>query len=270
MALGTPGEEGGGGKNIMAREGIFDGIDAMMLIYPGMDNIAASRTLLVTGVNVEYFGKAAHAAARPELGVNALDAVLLGLSGVDALRQQIRSDARIHGIIPDGGRLPKVIPDQYGGAAVRANDAANLRGVHPACCRLLREARRDDRGAAGRSGATRRGRALLTNAALARPSPPTSGHSGPDVRRRRAQRGLVRRHRRASHLVPIIQPQIAMTGRDALLHCTSSRRPRHRPAAAACIVDAAKAMAMSAIDLLADRALLRAVQDDFAAESRRE
>ena len=69
IALGTPGEEGGGGKNIMHREGFFEGIDAMMLVYPGFDNIAHSRSLCVTRVQVDYYGKAAHAAARPELGI---------------------------------------------------------------------------------------------------------------------------------------------------------------------------------------------------------
>jgi metal-dependent amidase/aminoacylase/carboxypeptidase family protein len=132
VALGTPGEEGGGGKNVMMREGAFAGLDAMMLIYPGMDNIAHSRSLAVTGVRFEFFGKAAHAAARPELGINALDALLLAFGGINALRQQIRSDARIHGIIRDGGKLSMVIPD-YTSAdiRVRANDERYLLDLVP-------------------------------------------------------------------------------------------------------------------------------------------
>ena len=137
IALGTPGEEGGGGKNILHREGFFDGIDAMMLIYPGMDNIAHSRTVGATRVQFAYFGKAAHAAARPELGVNALDAMLLAFNGIAALRQQLPSEVRVHAIITKGGTLPQVIPDHTTGVlTVRANDAATLQRVDPARRRL--------------------------------------------------------------------------------------------------------------------------------------
>ncbi|MGZ3339174.1 MAG: peptidase dimerization domain-containing protein, partial [Reyranella sp.] len=122
VALGTPGEEGGGGKNILHREGFFDGIDAMMLVYPGMDNIAHSRTVGATRAQVAYFGKAAHAAARPELGINALDALLLAFNGISALRQQLPSDVRVHSIITKGGTLPQVVPDHTTALlTVRAN-----------------------------------------------------------------------------------------------------------------------------------------------------
>jgi amidohydrolase len=110
IALGTPGEEGGGGKNIMHREGFFEGIDAMMLVYPGFDNIAHSRSLCVTRVQVDYHGKAAHAAARPELGINALDALLLAINGISALRQQLPSDVRVHTIITKGGPCRRSCP----------------------------------------------------------------------------------------------------------------------------------------------------------------
>ena len=125
VCLGTPGEEGGGGKNILHREGFFAGLDAMMLIYPGMDNIAHSRTLGATRAQVAYFGKAAHAAARPELGINALDALVQALSAIGLLRQQLPSEVRIHAIITKGGTLPQVVPDHTTAlVTVRANDDA--------------------------------------------------------------------------------------------------------------------------------------------------
>ena len=149
IALGTPGEEGGGGKNILQPEGFFDGIDAMMLVYPGMDNIAHSRTVGVTRVQVAYFGKAAHAAARPELGVNALDALLLAINGISALRQQLPSDVRVHSIITKGGTLPQVVPDHTTAVlTVRANNAATLRQVIPRIDACLHGRRPNDRGAA--------------------------------------------------------------------------------------------------------------------------
>ncbi len=132
IALGTPGEEGGGGKNIMHREGFFEGIDAMMLVYPGFDNIAHSRSLCVTRVQVDYYGKAAHAAARPELGINALDALLLAINGISALRQQLPSDVRVHTIITKGGTLPQVVPDHTTAVlTVRANNPDTLNAVIP-------------------------------------------------------------------------------------------------------------------------------------------
>ena len=114
ISLGTPGEEGGSGKHVMQREGFFDGVDAMMLIYPGRDNIGHSRALTATRVQFEYFGQAAHGAARPELAINALDAMNLACTGVAFLRQQTPSDVRIHYIITKGGTLANIVPGSHG------------------------------------------------------------------------------------------------------------------------------------------------------------
>jgi amidohydrolase len=266
LVLGTPAEEGGG-KNIMAREGIFDGIDAAMLIYPGMDNIAASRTLAVTGFKVEMFGKAAHAAARPELGINALDALLLGLNGVAALRQQIRSDARIHAIITDGGRLPMVIPDYTKAEVrVRANDTAYLEELTPRVVACFE-------GAARMTGAhfehswrpdSRRGRALRPNTPFAACFAANLRSLGREVRDTDEIAGAWSGDTgNVSHLVPIIQPQIAMTGRDVPPHSHEFAAASATPTAAVCIVDAAKAMAMSAIDVLSDPVLRAIIRRDF-------
>ena len=168
VALGTPGEEGGGGKNILHREGFFDGIDAMMLVYPGMDNIAHSRTVGATRVQVAYHGKAAHAAARPELGINALDALLAAFNGINALRQQLPSDVRVHGIITKGGTLPQVVPDHTTAViTVRANDAATLARVVPRIDACLVGAAEMTGARLERSWPERPGRELLSNAQLA-------------------------------------------------------------------------------------------------------
>ena len=273
MALGTPGEEGGGGKNILHREGFFEGIDAMMLVYPGMDNIAHSRTVGATRVQVAYFGKAAHAAARPELGINALDALLLAFSGIGALRQQLPSDVRVHWIITKGGTLPQVIPDHVTAVlTVRANNAATLQKVIPRIDACLTGAAEMTGARLERTWRDKPGRELLSNAALARM-----------LRRATcATLGLATRPRdelsgawsgdtgNVSWFVPTIQPQMAMTARDVPPHSHEFHAASTGPAAEACILDSAKAMAMTAIDLAADPALLRAVKQEFAAESRRE
>jgi amidohydrolase len=132
VVLGTPGEEGGGGKYILRDEGFFGGIDAMMLVYPGMHDIPDSRVVTAGRGRVEFFGEAAHAAARPELGVNALDAMLIAFTAVNALRQQLPSDTRVHWIITKGGTLGNVIPDHTSATiSVRANNPERVAAVVP-------------------------------------------------------------------------------------------------------------------------------------------
>ena len=269
IALGTPGEEGGGGKNILHREGFFVGIDAMMLIYPGMDNIAHSRTVGATRVQFAYFGKAAHAAARPELGVNALDAMLLAFNGIAALRQQLPSEVRVHAIITKGGTLPQVIPDHTTGVlTVRANDAATLQRVIPRIDACLT-------GAALMTGARLErvwpdtpGREMLSNLAIAKSFERNLKELGRPTRPRDELSGAWSGDTgNVSWFVPTIQPQIAMTGRDVPPHSHEFHAASIGPAAETCILDSAKAMAMTAIDLIADEELFQEAKAEFAAAS---
>ncbi|MBI5788284.1 MAG: M20 family metallopeptidase [Candidatus Schekmanbacteria bacterium] len=112
LIIGTPAEEGGGGKILLARAGIFAGLDAAMMVHPDSRTELVKRTLAMTSIKVTFHGKAAHAAATPYQGVNALDAVILSFNAIGALRQQITPDARIHGIITDGGQAPNIIPER--------------------------------------------------------------------------------------------------------------------------------------------------------------
>lgn len=112
VVLGSPGEEGGGGKIYLIQAGYLEGIDAAMMIHPGGDDRARRRGLARMLIEVEFTGRAAHAASAPHEGINALDAANLTLVAVGLLRQQIRSDARIHGIVVDGGQAPNIIPER--------------------------------------------------------------------------------------------------------------------------------------------------------------
>ena len=207
IALGTPGEEGGGGKNILHREGFFDGIDAMMLVYPGMDNIAHSRTVGATRVQVAYFGKAAHAAARPELGINALDALLQALNGIGALRQQLPSDVRVHWIITKGGTLPQVIPDHVTAVlTVRANNAETLQKVIPRIDACLTGAAEMAGARLERTWRDKPGRELLSNAALPRATMPTCARSACATRPRDELSGAWSRRYRQRELVRADHP----------------------------------------------------------------
>lgn len=125
--LGTPAEEGGGGKILLLNAGAFDGVDAALMIHPFPTNQANMPTLASTKWEVTFHGKPAHAAMAPHLGVNALDAVRLAFAGIDALRQQVRQDVRIHAIVTDGGAAANVIPERAAMLAVaRAADACYL------------------------------------------------------------------------------------------------------------------------------------------------
>jgi amidohydrolase len=111
IVYGTPAEETNGAKVEMARKGVFDGLDAALMIHPNAGNYYLTESLALDALELEFFGKTAHAAAEPWEGRNALDAMILTFTAVNALRQQIRPDARIHGIITDGGAAPNVIPE---------------------------------------------------------------------------------------------------------------------------------------------------------------
>ena len=266
VALGTPGEEGGGGKNILHREGFFEGIDAMMLVYPGMDNIAHSRTVGATRVQVAYHGKAAHAAARPELGINALDALLAAFNGINALRQQLPSDVRVHGIITKGGTLPQVVPDHTTAViTVRANDAATLARVVPRIDACLVGAAKMTGARLERTWPEKLGRELLSNSVLARSFERNLQALGRQTRPRDELSGAWSGDTgNVSWFVPTIQPQMAMTARDVPPHSHEFHAASVGPAAERCILDSAKAMAMTAIDLIVDRSLLAEVKKEFA------
>ena len=108
---GTPAEETGGGKMLMEDAGVFEDIDALLMFHPKDINTVGQRSLSLIPLTVEFRGHAVHAAAFPHQGRNALDAMVNFYVGVSTLRQQLRMDARVHGIITDGGVTPANIPD---------------------------------------------------------------------------------------------------------------------------------------------------------------
>ncbi|MET1041090.1 MAG: M20 family metallopeptidase [Acidimicrobiales bacterium] len=110
VVLGSPAEEGGGGKVFLEERGALDGLDAAMMIHPADGDLQAMNVIAIQQVHVEYHGLAAHAAAFPHKGRNALDAAVLGYMNVAALRQHIRPTERIHGVFTDAGDKPNIVP----------------------------------------------------------------------------------------------------------------------------------------------------------------
>ncbi len=108
---GTPAEETTGGKIPMVEAGLYEDVDVAFSMHPQDRTAAGGTSLGVRRLALAFHGRAAHAAAEPEKGVNALDAVLQTFAAVNALRQHVRPDVRIHGIITDGGRATNIVPD---------------------------------------------------------------------------------------------------------------------------------------------------------------
>ncbi|MFA6316352.1 MAG: M20 family metallopeptidase [Elusimicrobiota bacterium] len=111
VLFGTPAEENGSAKVDMVKDGLFDGVDAVVMIHPESMWMVNTAGLALDALEFEFRGRASHASSTPYEGVNALDAMVLLFNGIGALRQQLRSDARIHGIITKGGTFPNIIPD---------------------------------------------------------------------------------------------------------------------------------------------------------------
>ncbi|KAF0221245.1 MAG: hypothetical protein FD174_383 [Geobacteraceae bacterium] len=130
IVLGAPAEELGIGKVELIRNGYFEGVDFAMMVHPSSKRQVIKKYLGLAKLGFTFHGRAAHAAAYPEEGINALDGVIQTFNGINALRQHLRQDVRVHGIITEGGIAPNIIPER---AAchfyVRADDLAEVESV---------------------------------------------------------------------------------------------------------------------------------------------
>jgi len=115
VVVGTPAEEGGGGKIFLAEAGVFSEMDAAIMFHPGRLNLPGEDMIGRVKLKIEFFGKPAHASVSPDKGINALDAMVAAYTNISLLRQQIRPEARIHGIITHGGDAPNIIPEHASG-----------------------------------------------------------------------------------------------------------------------------------------------------------
>lgn len=130
--LGTPAEEGGGGKILMLERGGFAGIHAAMMVHPSSTDRLAPPTLAVSHLDLRYHGRATHASAHPERGLNAADALTVAQVAVGLLRQHILTTQRIHGIVTHGGEAPNIVPAETTAAYyVRAATLADLAMLEP-------------------------------------------------------------------------------------------------------------------------------------------
>ena len=130
--MGTPAEEGGGGKILMLDAGVFDGVHAAMMVHPAPDESLTLPCLAVEHLSVSYRGREAHASGYPELGINAADALTVAQVGIGLLRQHLEPTHRVHGIVTHGGDAPNIVPGNTRGSwYVRASTLAELEELSP-------------------------------------------------------------------------------------------------------------------------------------------
>jgi amidohydrolase len=269
--LGTPAEEAGGGKELLARAGAFEGVDAALMVHPAGVDLATMPTLALAEVDVAYRGRAAHASAMPERGVNALDALVTAYQAIAQLRQHIRPTERIHGIFTEAGEAPNVVPQRAAGRFyVRARDAVDLDALKrrvEGCFRAGGEATgagveiawRDPDYLELRTSWPLAERYQANAESLGRrffpfDKLPTSALGTTDM-------GNV------SHRVPAIHPMIAAAPVHCTIHAPEFTEHAGGPLGEAAVVDGAKALAMTALDFWLDPDLRDRVRACFEAEA---
>ena len=130
--IGTPAEEGGGGKILMLDAGVFDGVHAAMMVHPAPVESLTMSCLAVEHLTVRYRGREAHASGYPELGINAADALTVAQVGIGLLRQHLEPSHRVHGIVTHGGDAPNIVPGNTRGSwYIRASTLAELAKLSP-------------------------------------------------------------------------------------------------------------------------------------------
>jgi amidohydrolase len=266
MVLGTPAEELGIGKCEMIKAGCFQDVDFAMMIHPSSKRQVLKMYLGLAKVHFTFFGKSSHAAAYPEEGVNALDGAILTFNGINALRQHLRQDVRVHGIITEGGVAPNIIPGKASCSFyVRADDLAEVEQVKKkviACaqgaalaagCRL--EVVEDERVLAPLK-INRTFYALyseqLDYLGLPESAAPADKNKGSsDI-------GNV------SQVVPTIHPHVPI-GNGIHIHSEGFARATVSDQGRAAVLEGAKALALTAAELAASAALRDAVRKEFIA-----
>jgi amidohydrolase len=263
--IGTPAEEGGGGKVKLIAAGVFRDVDCAMMIH-GFDRTLLHQDLLgIVRATFEFKGKAAHASADPWAGVNALDACVQLYNAVSMLRQQTRPDCRIHGIITSGGAAPNIIPE-YAAATfyVRAPRLTTMWALYE---RVAACAEAAARATGAELTVTKHDNVyepLLKNqtlldlfaANMARVGL-TEGEPIPD-RLGSSDIGNV------SQVIPAIQPMVGIAPAGMAIHTRDFAEAAVQPLAVAGLVAAAKTMAMTTYDLLADPARVEAAKAEFS------
>jgi len=265
--LGTPAEERGGGKEVMARNGAFDKTDAAIMMHPAGINLATMPCICIAEVKAVYQGKSAHASAMPHRGVNALDGLLLAYQAISNLRQHIQHTERIHGIITEGGQAPNIVPDRATGEFyVRAANASELEALKPRVQACFEAGARGS----GSDVETAWGEVdyldLNTNWPLAESFQRNAEALGRDFFPHEKLGGSGAGSTdmgNVSHRVPSIHPMLAAAPPNVVIHNPEFEKWAGSEMGDQAALDGAKALAMTALDFLGDADLQQASQKAF-------
>jgi amidohydrolase len=284
MLFGTPNEEGGaeGGKIRMVEAKVFEGVDVTVAIHPGSSVRSESMvhpkisedlygaSLACSSVEIRFKGKSAHAAMAPELGINALDAVVLTFVGLNALRQHIRSDSRIHGIITNGGKAPNIIPDEAAAYFyVRSPDSDYM-------FQLVEKLRRCAAGAAIATGAELDFRKNLRYMETVKHVPTLDrlfesnlAELGEKIGKSKKPKGAASTDLgNVSRVIPTSSCTIAIAPYNTALHTKDFAEATISDSGKRGLIVAAKVLALTCIDLLTNPGLLTKARKEFAKRTR--
>jgi amidohydrolase len=267
LVLGTPAEEGGGGKVILAENGLFDDVDAAIMVHPSQENRVVRGSLAHSFVEIIFHGRASHAAAAPDQGINALEAVMMTFAGLNARRLHMRADARVHGFINNGGSAVNIIPGLASARfSVRAKDRAYQRELVEILTSVARGAETMI-GAQLELNETRGYEHMVTNEAIANVmgahlerrgreiTPPSS-----DDRLGSTDMGDI------SQILPAVHAYLAIAPEDIANHTIEFTALAGSEAGDAAIVDGATSLAQTALDVLTSPTLLAQAKAEFAAQ----
>jgi amidohydrolase len=262
---GTPAEETKGAKVPMAEAGLFDDVDFALMAHPYYTYEYSGKSLAMDAIQFEYYGKSAHAAASPYEGINALDAIIQLFNSINALRQQLESHVRIHGIITEGGKAANIIPDY-------AVAQFYVRSAHrPHTDEIVKKVIRCAEGAALQTGCTLKTSnyetsyddlvtnetlsSVFTDNLLAMGVRKEEIHSGQD--HGSLDLGNVSRH------CPTIHPFMKVIDEKHLLHTETFRDLAMADRAMDAMVFTAKALACTAYDVIANPNILSSIRKEF-------
>ena len=265
LVIGTPAEENRGGKTTMVEHGAFDDIDVAMMVHPGCHDVAALEALAVISLDVEFWGKAAHAASYPEEGINALEALILAFNAINSLRQHVKSTSRIHGIITKDGDAVNIVPAHTEASfLVRADDMEYLEELKEKVLNCFTAS-------ALATGARLEYRWGEMFYALLRPNLTLARLFSQNMESlgRKVDVGGLRPQPfstdmgNVSQKVPSIHPIVAIAPPDVSWHTPQFAAAAISDAGHQGLLDSARALALTAVDLLVDSEKMKEVEEEF-------
>ena len=267
---GTPGEEGGengSAKGSFVREGFFRDVDAALCVHPGSDHHELTHAEMACApVRIEFRGRASHAAANPQDGINALDALVLVFNAIGLLRQQLPQDVRIHGIVTKGGDMPNIIPELTEGRFyVRAATAPRMMKVYHQLEDIVRGAALQT----GCQGLMEPSQRNLVDNILPTPSFDAVYRKqleslGETVEDRATPIGSSDVGN-VTHVIPAIQPMIRISETPVAGHSIEKREACRSEMGLSSIALGAKALALTALELIEKPEVLARIKADHAA-----